>query len=282
MPTAKKENYSAKRGALVVKANEIIQRSRFQLSTNEQKIVLFLISQINPIIDSEFKEYEFSIQDFCKVCGIKYGGASYSLIKEQIQNIADKSLWIELDNGTETLIRWIAKARIDKTGFIRIKLDDDLKPYLLQLMTNFTKYQLLYTLKFKCKYSIRLFELAHSIHFDKTKPYTRRFELEQFKQLLGAETYTDYKDFRKRVLKPAVEEINKYSDISIEVNRIMNGHSIVALELSISSKNEVELVFLKEEIDKELGSPQVSIWELAGETIREESRKDETDSQAIR
>ena len=65
-------------------------------------------------------------------------------------------------------------------------------------------------------------------------------------------------------------QTHKYSDISIEVNRIMNGHSIVALELSISSKNEVELVFLKEEIDKELGSPQVSIWELAGEKIREE------------
>lgn len=271
-----KETMRAKRGQMIVKANEIIQRSRFQLTTSEQKIILYLISKINPIMDADFNEYEFSITEFARVCGVEIGGKTYDLVKNEIQSLADKSMWLQMDNGTEALVRWIAKARIDKTGYIQVKLDDDLKPYLLQLTTNFTKYQLLFAIRLKSKYSIRLFELAHSIHFDKTKPYTRRYELEEFKQLLGAETYTEYKDFKKRVLKPAIEEINKYSDIIIELNKVVSGHKIIAIELVVSSKSDIELAFLREEINEELGSPQVSIWELiekqeaAGSVITDE------------
>ena len=57
------------RNRTVVKANDLIQRSRFNLSLQQQKIVLYLISQITPY-DEEFKLYEFSITEFCKVCGI--------------------------------------------------------------------------------------------------------------------------------------------------------------------------------------------------------------------
>ena len=50
----------------VVKANDLIQKSRFNLSLQQQKIVLYLISQITPY-DEEFKLYEFSILDFCRI-----------------------------------------------------------------------------------------------------------------------------------------------------------------------------------------------------------------------
>ena len=56
------------RDKLVVKANELIQKSRFNLSLQQQKIILYLISQIDRN-DKEFKLYSFSIQHFCKVCG---------------------------------------------------------------------------------------------------------------------------------------------------------------------------------------------------------------------
>ncbi|MDY4786917.1 MAG: RepB family plasmid replication initiator protein, partial [Bacteroidaceae bacterium] len=44
----------------VVKANDLIQKSRFSLSVQQQKIVLYLISQISQF-DTDFKLYEFSI-----------------------------------------------------------------------------------------------------------------------------------------------------------------------------------------------------------------------------
>ena len=69
METAK--NYIQMRQNTVVKANELIQKSRFSLSLQQQKIVLYLISQITPF-DEDFKLYEFSIIEFCRVSGIDY------------------------------------------------------------------------------------------------------------------------------------------------------------------------------------------------------------------
>lgn len=95
------------RNNTVVKANELIQKSRFSLTLQQQKIVLYLISQIT-MYDEDFKLYEFSIVEFCKVCGIDYeSGKNYADLKAAIKEIADKSVWIRLANGKQTLVRWI-------------------------------------------------------------------------------------------------------------------------------------------------------------------------------
>ena len=148
------ENYIELRNKMVVKANDLIQKSRFDLSLQQQKIILFLISHIEPS-DKEFKLYEFSVIDFCQVCGIDYtAGKNYKDIKKAIKEIADKSVWIKTQDDEETLLRWVEKPYINKnSGTIKIRLDEDMKPYLLQLKKNFTQYELIYTLQFKSKYT---------------------------------------------------------------------------------------------------------------------------------
>lgn len=223
----------------VIKANTLIQRSRFSLSAQQQKIVLFIISQIEPY-DEEFKLYEFKITEFCKVCGIEPKGDIYSLLKNQIKAISDKSLWIELENGEETLVRWIEKPYIDKkSGTIKIKIDEDMKPYLLQLKERFTEYDLIYTLNFKSKYSIRLYEYLKSIHYKKLQPYTQTISIDKFQKMLDS-TYEDFKDFHTRVLKPAKKEINTYSDILFNYELIKEGRKVVAIVIDIETKETVE------------------------------------------
>ena len=158
--------YTNDRDKMVVKANELIQKSRFSLSMQQQKIVLYLISQIN-YGDEDFKEYEFDIQDFCRVCGIDHtSGKNYDDLKEQIKAIRDKSIWGLTVGGEETTLAWIEKPYINRgSGKIRIRLDRDMKPFLLQLKQNFTRYEIINVLAMKSKYSIRLYELVKSIHF---------------------------------------------------------------------------------------------------------------------
>ena len=140
----KKDTYLELRNKTVVKANQLIQKSRFNLSLQQQKIVLYLISQITPY-DEDFKLYEFSIVEFCKVCGIdETNGKNYRDLKQAIKEIADKSVWIEIAEDEETIVRWIEKPYINKKdGVIKIRLDNDMKPFLLQLKENFTQYELL-------------------------------------------------------------------------------------------------------------------------------------------
>ena len=225
----------------VVKANALIQQSRFSLSTQQQKIILYIISQLEPF-DEEIQLYSFEISDFCNVCGIEPQGEMYALIKKQVKEIADKSIWIETESGKETLVRWIEKPYIDKrSGTIQIKIDEDMKPYLLQLKEKFTQYELIYTLNFKSKYSIRLYEYLKSIHFNKIKQYTQTIPIDKFKRLLDS-TYNEFKDFHTRVLKPAQKEINTYSDIIFEYELITKGRKTTDIKITITAKETFERI----------------------------------------
>ena len=66
----------------VIKSNKLIQQSRFSLTTQQQKIILFIISQIMPY-DEDFKLYEFKVTEFCKLCGIAAQGDMYALLRAQ-------------------------------------------------------------------------------------------------------------------------------------------------------------------------------------------------------
>lgn len=250
------------RNHTVVKANDLIQKSRFSLSVQQQKIVLYLISQITQF-DTDFKLYEFSIVDFCKVCGIDYeSGKNYQDIKTAIKEIADKSVWIKLDEDEETLLRWIEKPYINKkSGTIKIRLDEDMKPFLLQLKENFTQYELLWTLHFKSKYTIRLYELIKSIHFRELESYTREYKLDELRRLLDAETYTTYQTFKTRVLIPAVNEINNYSDKNLTYEPLKRGRSVYSIRFTIETKDTLERVKLQSDIEKEFGLDQMTLWD---------------------
>ena len=247
---------------MVVKANDLIQKSRFNMTLQQQKIILFLISQVSPY-DEDFKEYEFSIQEFCRVCGITLAsGKNYQDVKRCVKDIADKSVWINVNGNEETLLRWIEKPYINnKEGTIRIRLDEDMKPYLLQLKENFTRYELIYTLYFKSKYTIRLYELVNSIHYRELEEYRSVFSLEELRKALGGETYTEYRDFKRRVLDVAVNEINAHSDKQVSYTPIKKGRNVVAIELCIQTKSILERLEIRSHIESDMGTDQLSLFE---------------------
>ncbi len=246
------------REMFVVKANALIQRSRFSLSLQQQKIVLYLISKIQPA-DDKFIEYEFSIPDFCQICGIDYkSGKNYSDLKAQIKEIADKSVWITLKDEEgkekETLVRWIERPYICKSeGIIRIKLDEYMKPFLLHLKEHYTQYQLIYTLKMKSKYSVRLYELILSFFYNKIGTHTRYFTVDELRKLLDAENHTRFCNLHSKVIKPAVAEINQYIDLNLTYTQIQKGKKTEGIEFTFSIKDALGCLRIVDETNKSLG-----------------------------
>ena len=245
----------------VKKSNDLIQKSRFDLSLQQQKIVLYLISQISPY-DEAFKLYEFSIPEFCKICGITEGGKNLADLKAAIKEIADKSIWMRISDEKETLLRWIEKPYIaEQDGIVQIKLDNDMKPYLLQLKNNFTSYELIWVLHFKSKYTIRLYELVKSIHFHDLEEYSREYTLEELRKQLDAEKYTAWINLRQRVLEQAMSEINEYSDKNITMQPIKKGRSVIKVKFTITTKDTLEALQLRDKIMKEMGYEQLTLWD---------------------
>ena len=222
---------------MVVKSNELIQKSRFSLSLQQQRIVLFLISLISEG-DQEFREYQFTISDFLKLCGMQMNnGQNYQYVKDALQALSNKSMWLEID-GVDTLVRWLESPKINRTTHqISVRLDRALMPYLLQLKQNFTQYELRWTLKFDSKYSNRLYELLKSVYYNSLEPYSYTFDLALLRQQIDAAKYKTWQDFKARALEPAIAEINKFSDLNVTYEAKKTGRAVTKIKFTMETKD---------------------------------------------
>lgn len=216
----------------VAKGNQLIQRSRFSLSLLEQKALLFLISKIKPY-DEPRTAYEFNMRDFCKVCNIdiKSSGTYYEYVKQMMLKIRSSELVLEYPNGDTLITGWFLKARLKRNGIFEVVFDEELTPYLFNLQNLYTSYSLSYVLAMKSKYGIRLYELLKSY---KNIRYRQRYTLDELRDRLGCENYTEYSDFRKYVLQPAMKDINEVSDLQVEFVALKTGRKVSHIEFTIS------------------------------------------------
>jgi len=239
MSSSSKSKIKEQREYNVVKANELIQNSRFNLNLQEQKIILYLISKIKPS-DTNLEEYSFDIQNFCQVCGIDYdNGKNYQNLKKTLQDLHNKSLWVKINNKTEILFSWISGAAIinEGNGIVQIRLHESMAPYLLELQKNFTKYGLIYILAMKSQYSIRFYETLKSCE----NLHRKTFTVDELKKAFMCErgSYNNFNNFKTYVLDIAMKEINTLTDISIEYNTLKEGKKVTQVEFTIKLKTEI-------------------------------------------
>ena len=157
-------------------------------------------------------------------------GKNYQNIKVALKRLADNSFWIEEDDD-ELLFQWINTPRIKKkSGKVIIKISDDVMPYLYNLQEKFTSYELYQILALKGSHSIALYELFKSYLFRKSV----KFSIDDIKKYLSLEDkYKEYKEFRRRVIEPAVKEINEYTDLQVEWEPIKKGRTYVGIHFKI-------------------------------------------------
>lgn len=228
-----------KKKRLVTHSNKLTE-ARYSLTVGEQKIILLLISSISPD-DDELKDYEMKVSDFSKVMGIKSHNL-YERLNDSLDKLLSRVLHIPTDKGF-LKIGWVSSAEyVEGKGTIFLSFDRKLKPYLLQLKEQFTKYNLFVVTQFKSSYSVRIYMLL--------KQYQtigiREFELDDFRAILGIgdAEYLKFSDFRKRVLTQAKKEFetkNKengayYSDLTFDLETIRTGRKITRLRFIINKQ----------------------------------------------
>lgn len=234
----KKIQIHGERDALVVKSNILLKDVRYNLSATEQKIIIYLISKVLAD-DKDFKHIRMSISDYCAVANIQRSGDAYKRVKDSIETLSDKSWWIKYEKG-ERLFRWVDTADLEQHGYVDIVLSESLRPYLLELRQNFTKYELINVLVLHSKHSIRLYELFKSNLWLQSW----KVSLEDFKEILNiSDKYPNYKDLRKFVIDPSVKEISKYTDIAVTYEPIKTGRFVTDLIFSITEKEGYQLTW---------------------------------------
>ncbi len=247
---------------LVVKSNALVEAS-YRLSSIEQKIILTLATKIKKD-DKEFREYYFNLRSMAKFLGLN-SNADYDYLREVTRNLLSKVIEIKTENAL-LQTHWLESVKyFDNNSTVGLRFNPELKPFLLQLKKNFTKYQLKYAIQLKSKFSIRIYELL--------KQYegigSRLLSLEDLREYLGikGDEYSLYGDFKRKVIKVAQKELNAKTDISFDFEEIKTGRKVTDLKLVIvSSKtpettldpsadiNEQDLFSLAQSVEKQSDS----------------------------
>jgi plasmid replication initiation protein len=218
--------------SVVRKDNRIITAC-YKLTLNEQRLVLTAIAKI-PFDEKIPDEVEITAQEFLALFPDVGESNVYKYMDEAVDALANK--WIIIENPIKTKkFRWIDLKTTYHKGSARIgfAFSRHIIPYLEQLKEQFTRYRLGDIANLKSIYSIRLYEML--MQFQNTTIVV--VDLDKFKERLGIQNkYSDYKNLRKRVIEPAVSELNQKSHLNITFKSHREGRSIKKLQFFFSEK----------------------------------------------
>ncbi|NWK50634.1 replication initiation protein [Acinetobacter sp. SwsAc7] len=226
---------------LVVKDNALINAS-YNLEVTEQRLILLAILNARETgngITSDSK-LEIHAKDYASRFDISNDGA-YKALKNAVLNLFDRQFsFKEQDkkgNVGTVKSRWVSRIKyIDDSATLEITFAPDVVPLITRLEQHFTSYQLKQVSQLTSKYAIRLYELLIAW---REVGKTPRIELEDFRSKIGVDDteYTAMNDFKKRVLEPAIKQINKYTDITATYEQHKKGRLISAFSFSFKQKH---------------------------------------------
>lgn len=221
-----------KKEYLVTKSNYFIMNSSYDLSLEEQRIILTLASMVQPA-DEEFKPYKFRIADFMDLVGVQ-DKSKYTEIPKMTKELMKKVFEIRQGNKI-TQVAWLSSAEYENgTGTVELEFSPKLKPYMLQLKEKFTQYKLANILSMKSKYSPRIYEILKCNEFKK-QGYIE-IEVEELRKLLKADTvYPKYNDFKRYIIERTQKELKKISDISFDFGEVKTGRKVTSIKFIITS-----------------------------------------------
>jgi plasmid replication initiation protein len=204
--------------------------SRYKLNASESKFILAAIAQIDSKQDDVLKEYEIKVSDLeAKL----QSEQNVTRLKHFAKKLMSKPLEIPTKEGF-LIFNWFSKIRYyhDERLF-RVRIEEDLKPYLLQLRDRFVAVNLKYVLQFESQYSIRIYQLLKE--YEKLKK--RYFNVEELQDLLQVpKSYRRYDNFKRKVLEVAEKEINEHTDLFITIEEEKKGRKVNRLIFRISTK----------------------------------------------
>ena len=223
---------------LVVKRNELI-RLGYSLTLNEQRLLLACISQVDSrnILDKG-QEFEIHIQEIGDLFSNSIEKNLYRDIKKASETLFDRRIVSKDEDGNKTLLRWVWKIKyIDDTGVVKINFSPDITGFLSEITKNFTKYKLSEVAKFKCQYSIRIYELMSIWQSTGEVEYA----VDDLRQMLDlGDKYKSFSEFRRNVLDKSISEINRYSSMDVSYGLRKRGRVVSAIQFNFKVEPKIK------------------------------------------
>jgi plasmid replication initiation protein len=226
---------------LVVKSNRLIEAS-YRLGLNEQRIILFAICRCREEQKGLFPDLPITItaDAFAKQFPSMDKSNVYGQLKDAMSSLYSRSVMLhDIDPATNKSrvreTRWISeKAYINGAGHVQIVFTPEVIKYITRLEVEFTSYQLEKVGHMTSAHAIRIYELLTQHREIGARTLSLSFLREALR--LEPDEYKLTGNFTRKVLDISVEQINKYSDITVSYKPQKTGRAITDFSFKIKGK----------------------------------------------
>ncbi|MCK8495367.1 MULTISPECIES: replication initiation protein [Spirosoma] len=207
-----------------------------------QKNILYMVQSQIKKDDPDDKRYVVRVKDIMAITDTANPYKSLQLATEgmmqKIMNIPVGGKLLQVAPFSSVLYDY-------GKGTMTFKIDSDLRPFLFNLENGrFTTFGKEPAMNLPGKYSKRIYEMLSSwkkAGLMKISILELKTRLRLYDPVTEIEQYEDWRDFNKRVLIPAVKEINHESDLHVEYFTQRVGKRIAQLKWVIKTKTTVAL-----------------------------------------
>jgi len=251
---------------IIVKDNRLIN-AKYNLTRTQAKFIAFMASRIDKD-DMDFFTYSMKLNDMLGMLNIdrvnwKHLGKTLKELQTKLIIIQDNDEVIEA-----TALLSYFKITI-KDEIVEYRFDKAMKPFLLQLKSNFTKLSLEKIFNFDSQYTIRMYEIIEQ-RANIVKKYSNKhllsfeIDLNELKEILVGEyeikkdkivipkSYNRYSQFKQKVLNIAYNELKEKGDYYFEFDEIKYSRKVEKISFHIKTNKEKIIEDFKENKKKHL------------------------------
>lgn len=254
---------------MIIKSNTLVEAG-YDLTEAEQDLMTLAVNKLHRLQSGSrrvmISAQEFAaanrvnevyayraLKDAAKVLGERKLKFTLYLDKNiQAEQEADKLTVIKPNHNNFTILRaeynWLQGVSYqDQQGFIILDFSDPLSFLIENTSKAYTRYDFIKTVEFTGSSSKRLYELI-----SKWKDIGKipAMSVEEWKELFGVtDKYPKVAEFKRRVLDPAIDQINQQGDFELTLVTQRTGRSISHFELLIKNHRKTS------EPSKTVGQP---------------------------
>lgn len=217
---------------IIRKSNDLVE-GKYHFNMWETRVFTKMLTLINRD-DADFKEYRIFLKEVVDDFELKDKNA-YAWIKKGAEGLARKEIRVirQTEEGEKEFLTHIAIGveSFTKNGnYVDISFHPKMKPYLLQLQTQFLIYDVENILQLQSYYSIRIYELLKQYE----KIGKRIITVKEMKEMLSIEEkYPQYGHFKSRIILKAQEDLASSTDICFDFDEVKRGRQVVAITFHI-------------------------------------------------
>ncbi len=219
---------------LVIKSNELIE---MPVDFNLMQLKLFakIVVSIRDNPNEEY--YSFSVKKLLN--DFELSDTNYTHLKNATKGLI-RPVVIKGEGDSEKQKAFFTDVDYDSKGTVHFKIHQDLKPLVIGLERNYTKYYFSNIARLKSAYAIRIYELLKQYEFRGERLLT----VDEIRAFLKIDDnkYTFYSDFKKKVILVAQKELNEKTDIYFQFDEIKEWKKVISIKFVIISNKKIKAI----------------------------------------